>query len=72
VLNILDDLIDTTSVVVNLMQAFGSPTILCILGSHIFFNLQEAGERGVNRGTNWSSHTLSTMMFDEGPGEERK
>lgn len=52
------------------MQAFGSPTLLCILGSHMFFNLHEAGERGVNIGTNWFSHPQSTMIFEEGPGKE--
>ena len=48
-----------------LLEGFGSPTLLCVAGSRMFFNLKEAAEHGVNIGTNWSSHTQSTMQFDE-------
>ena len=51
----------TTGVIITL----GSPTLLCVLGSRMFFNLQEAAEHGVNIGTNWSSHSHTTMRFGE-------
>ena len=53
------------------MQAFlkyiGNPSLLCILGSRMFFNLKEAGEAGINEGTNLGSHrsTISSIHFDE-------
>lgn len=53
------------------LSALGSPTLLCILGSRMFFNLKEAGEQGVNVGTNWSSFSHSAIHFDE-PQQERE
>ena len=47
-----------------LLEGFGSPTLLCIFGSRVFFNLKEAAEHGVNVGTNWSSYS-SVMDFDD-------
>jgi hypothetical protein len=31
----------------------------------MFFNLNEALERGVNEGTNYSSHAISPMEFEK-------
>ena len=49
------------------IQALGSPTLLCMLGSRMFFNLREAAGHGVNVGTNWSSYlhagTEENMLF---------
>ena len=45
----------------NVFEGLGSPTLLCILGSHMMFNLKEAGERGLNVGTNLKSIALTTM-----------
>lgn len=53
------------------LSALGSPTLLCILGSRMFFNLKEAGEHGVNVGTNWSSHSHSAIRFDDPQHEEQ-
>lgn len=65
--NVVSDIynvdIDFTFAIV--LDALGSPTLLCILGSRIFFNLKEAAEHGVNVGTNWSSYEHSTIRFDE-------
>ena len=52
------------------LNGLGSPTLLCILGSRMFFNLKEAAEHGVNAGTNFQSHTVSSMAFGEGNGNE--
>lgn len=48
---------------VSTLNALGSPTLQCVLGSRLFFNLKEAGERGVNEGTNWASYTMTGMDF---------
>ena len=48
-----------------LLSGFGSPTLLCVAGSRMFFNLKEAAEHGVNIGTNWSSYSHSAIRFDE-------
>ena len=50
-----------------ILEALDSPTLLCILGSRMFFNLKEAAEHNVNVGTNWSSYSHSAIRFDE-PG----
>ena len=63
---ILDDTNGTTAVfTAAIFEGLGSPTLLCILGSRMFFNLKEAGEHGVNVGTNWSSYSHSAIRFDE-------
>ena len=43
------------------LMTIGNPSLLCILGSRMFFNLKEAGEAGVNEGTNLGSHWLPTI-----------
>jgi hypothetical protein len=57
-----------------LLGAAGNPTLLCILGCHMFFNLKEAGEAGLNEGTNVSSYpglpTISSIHFDEPNNED--
>ncbi|EJD00572.1 uncharacterized protein FOMMEDRAFT_159313 [Fomitiporia mediterranea MF3/22] len=50
----------------NLLGAAGSPTLLCVLGSHLLINLKKAGERGVNEGTNYRSRSVSDIEFAEG------
>lgn len=60
----------TAPVVSSVLQAFGMPTLLCVLGSRMFFNLKEAAEHGVNVGTNWSSHLENTMQFEDSPDED--
>ena len=54
----------TNALVDALLQVFGSPIILCAIGSRMFFNLSEAAEHGVNVGTNWSSYSQTTIQFD--------
>ena len=51
--------------VIILLSGFGSPALLCVAGSRMFFNLKEAAEHGVNIGTNWSSYSHSAIHFDE-------
>ena len=49
----------------NVLTALGNPSLLTILGSRMLFNLKEAGELGVNEGTNVrvASRTLSGIDF---------
>ena len=49
----------------SILNALGSSTLLCVIGSRMFFNLQEAAEHGVNPGTNWSSHSDTVIRFGE-------
>ena len=53
----------------SILNALGSPTLQCILGSRLFFNLKEAGEHGVNVGTNWGSYTMTGIDFSD-PNEK--
>lgn len=53
----------------SILNGLGSPTLQCVLGSRLFFNLKEAGERGVNEGTNWGSHTVVSMDFSKKEGD---
>lgn len=48
-----------------LLQWLGSPSILCVLGSNMLFNLKEAGEQGLNQGTSYrvKSESVSAMEF---------
>ena len=57
-----NEIITSSLVLSNILNALGSPTLLCVLGSRMFFNLKEAAEHGVNVGTNWSSYAHSTVQ----------
>ena len=60
-----------SAILSNVLAALGNPSLLSILGSHMFFNMKEAGEHGVNQGTNWGSHTASSIYFVNGPGNSQ-
>ena len=62
----MNDRVANSFLASTLLEGLGNPTILCILGSRIFFNLKEAAELGVNIGTNWSSYSHSAIHFEEG------
>ena len=75
VFNIIDDATaasESSIVPAFILNALGSPTLLCILGSRISFNLKEAAEHGINVGTNQSSRPHSDIRFGEPGGEEAK
>ena len=63
---------DDSTLLSSLLSGIGSPTILCVVGSRMFFNLKEAAEHGVNIGMNWSSHTHSAIRFDEPQAYEQQ
>ena len=58
-------LLPTQDAVNIVMNIFTSPSIPCIVGSLLMFNLREAAQRGVNGGTNVSLNvrTEGTMVF---------
>ena len=62
---LLGEKFDESFLVGALLQWLGHPTLLCVAGSRMFFNLKEAAEHGVNIGTNWSSYSHSAIRFDE-------
>ncbi|KAH8109722.1 hypothetical protein DFH11DRAFT_1709505 [Phellopilus nigrolimitatus] len=47
----------------NFLNVLGSPSLLCVLGSHLLVHLKEAGERGVNGGTSYRMQTMSDIEF---------
>ncbi|EJD00845.1 uncharacterized protein FOMMEDRAFT_157953 [Fomitiporia mediterranea MF3/22] len=53
----------TDTFAANVLNAAGSPAILCILGSRLLVNLKEAGEKGANRGVTDELTTISDMQF---------
>ncbi|OCB85036.1 hypothetical protein A7U60_g7993 [Sanghuangporus baumii] len=56
---------EITPFVSTTLGSAGSPTLLCVLGSHLLINLKEAGERGANGGTNYTPRTVSEIDFGE-------
>ena len=61
-------LFKSSTIVVIVLQSLGNASFLCIIGSRLIFNLREAGELGVNEGTNYrvSSQSASEIEFAEG------
>ncbi|KAH8101666.1 hypothetical protein DFH11DRAFT_1553183 [Phellopilus nigrolimitatus] len=53
----------TNVLLVDLLGILGSPSLLCVLGSHLVFHLKEAGERGANGGTSYKMKTTSNIEF---------
>ncbi|OCB87600.1 hypothetical protein A7U60_g5305 [Sanghuangporus baumii] len=48
----------------------GIPILVCTLGSHLFLNLKEAGEKGVNGGTNYTPDISDMDFVENGEGNE--
>ncbi|KAH8112188.1 hypothetical protein DFH11DRAFT_1512040 [Phellopilus nigrolimitatus] len=46
-----------------LLNTLGTPSLLCVLGSHLLVHLKEAGERGANGGTSYRMQTMSNIEF---------
>ena len=53
------------------LSVLGNPSLLSLFGARLLFNMKEAGEHGVNEGTNWGSHTASGIRFEDGPGNDQ-
>ncbi|KAH8109224.1 hypothetical protein DFH11DRAFT_1861733 [Phellopilus nigrolimitatus] len=53
----------TNVLLANLLGVLGSPSFLCVLGSHLLVHLKEAGERGANGGTSYKMKTMSNIEF---------
>ncbi|KAH8101662.1 hypothetical protein DFH11DRAFT_1523482 [Phellopilus nigrolimitatus] len=49
--------------IADLIAGLGSPSLLCVLGSHLLVHLKEAGERGANGGTSYRMRTMSNIKF---------
>ncbi|KAH8104861.1 hypothetical protein DFH11DRAFT_1760243 [Phellopilus nigrolimitatus] len=47
----------------DLLGILGSPSLLCVLGSHLLVHLKEAGERSANGGTSDRMKTMSSIAF---------
>lgn len=47
-----------------LFNAVGNPNLLSILGAHLLFSMKEAGEKGLNQGTNCGAESsVSGLEF---------
>ena len=58
-----------------ILSTLRDPPVLSLLGSRMLFNMKEAGECGVNEGTNCMASTMSEIRFgsparDEGTRTE--
>ncbi|KAH8109836.1 hypothetical protein DFH11DRAFT_1515133, partial [Phellopilus nigrolimitatus] len=60
---IADQLFVPNAIVAQLLTILGSPSLLCVLGSHLLVHLKEAGERGANGGTSYRMKTMSNIEF---------
>ncbi|KAH8106551.1 hypothetical protein DFH11DRAFT_1549884 [Phellopilus nigrolimitatus] len=64
VMHIVSDQLSITNVLLaHLLNVLGSPSLLCVLGSHLLVHLKEAGERGANGGTSYRMKTMSGIEF---------
>ena len=68
ILNILANANISSTIEVNVLQALGSPSLQCVLGSRMFFNLKEAGNNPTNDSSRFTtSFTAGGLAF--GPSE---
>ncbi|KAH8112181.1 hypothetical protein DFH11DRAFT_1786727, partial [Phellopilus nigrolimitatus] len=58
-----DQLYISNIILADLLDVIGSPSLLCLLGSHLLVHLKEAGERGANGGTSYRMKTISNIEF---------
>ena len=69
VTNIIQFKVNVENVVLaEILESIGNPSFLSILGSRLLINLKEAGELGLNEGTNYrpGSKSVSDIAFVEG------
>ena len=56
-----------------LFNAIGNPNLLSILGAHLLFSMKEAGEKGLNQGTNCGAESsVSGLVFGVPSGAARE
>lgn len=67
---IIGDYINGSLIVDDILALIGNTSFLSLMGSRLLFNMKEAGERGLNQGTNCSLRaTASPIDFAGSPGE---
>ena len=64
-LNILANTLFVNSLVTDVLDAFGDPTLICVAGSYIMIHLKEAGEDGMNGGTSNDAKISSINFVDD-------
>ncbi|KAH8112198.1 hypothetical protein DFH11DRAFT_1511912, partial [Phellopilus nigrolimitatus] len=63
-MQIVSDQLYTTDVLLaDLLDVLGSPSLLCVLGSHLLVHLKEVGERGASGGNSYRMRTMSNIEF---------
>ena len=67
--NILEQVVELTLVSWTILLIIGNAFYLSCLGSFLLINMKEAGDRGVNAGTNCELKTLSNIDFGGGAEE---
>ncbi|KAH8109172.1 hypothetical protein DFH11DRAFT_1861689 [Phellopilus nigrolimitatus] len=64
VVQIMSIQLDIKNIVLSdFLNILGSPSLLCVFGSHLLVHLKEAGERGANGGTSYKLKTISSIGF---------
>ncbi|KAH8109211.1 hypothetical protein DFH11DRAFT_1515932, partial [Phellopilus nigrolimitatus] len=62
VMQIVSDTLSIPNVLLDyFLNVLGSPSLLCVLGSHLLVHLKEAGERGANGGASYRMKTMSSF-----------
>ena len=64
ILNAAAPFVNLNSSLARLLFALGNPSLLSLVGSRMLFNMKEAGEHGVNEGTNCMVSTMSEIQFN--------
>lgn len=64
--NLVSEIADLNQVLFNLFETLGSPSLLCVLGSHLLIHLRDAAEEGRNEGTSYGLKSLSAIDFEQG------
>ena len=64
-MNILGFFFPDSTPIYYVSMLFGNSALLSILGSRMMFNLKEAGELGVNGGTNYRPSLSGTLSGPE-------
>ena len=70
--NILGSATEFSSIVTLIINSCGTPSLVCIAGSHLLIHLKEAGQHGTNWGTSYRPRISSINFYDEGhevPGD---
>lgn len=64
VVQFVDNVTILSTVLSDIFNTLGNPSLLCVLGTHLLIHLREAADEGRNEGTSYGSNSTYAVEFE--------